>query len=48
MTVRVREATLADVPAITALVTGQWPILLFVVAMLLGIKLACWLESRLA
>ena len=35
-------------PAITALVTGQWPILLFVVAMLVGIKLACWLESRLA
>ena len=35
-------------PAITALVTGQWPALLFVIAMLVGIKLACWLESRLA
>ena len=34
-------------PAITALVTGQWQIGLFVVAMLAGIKLACWLESCL-
>ncbi len=34
-------------PAITALVTGQWQIGLFVVAMLLGIKSACWLEAHL-
>ncbi len=34
-------------PAITALVTGQWQIGLFVVAMLLGIKSACWLDARL-
>ena len=33
-------------PAITALVTGQWQILLFVTAMLSGIKLACWFTSR--
>lgn len=33
-------------PAITALVTGQWQILLFVAAMLFGIKLACWCTSR--
>jgi len=33
-------------PAITALVTGQWQILLFVTAMLFGIKLACWFTSR--
>ena len=33
-------------PAITALVTGQWQILLFVVAMLVGIKLACWVTDR--
>ncbi len=33
-------------PAITALVTGQWQILLFVAAMLFGIKLACWFTSR--
>jgi uncharacterized protein len=33
-------------PAITALVTGQWQILVFVIAMLVGIKLVCWLESR--
>ena len=35
-------------PAISALLTGHWPILLFVIAMLVCIKLACWLESRLA
>ncbi len=34
-------------PAITALVTGQWQIGLFVIAMLAGIKSSCWLESRL-
>ena len=34
-------------PAITALVTGQWQIGLFVVAMLVGIKSACWLEAHL-
>lgn len=33
-------------PAITALVTGQWQILLFVAAMLFGIKLVCWFTSR--
>lgn len=33
-------------PAITSLVTGQWQILLFVAAMLFGIKLACWVTSR--
>ena len=33
-------------PAITALVTGQWQILLFVVAMLVGIKFACWVTDR--
>lgn len=34
-------------PAITTLVTGQWQIGLFVVAMLVGIKSACWLEAHL-
>lgn len=34
-------------PAITALVTGQWQIGLFVVAMLAGIKSACWLQTHL-
>ena len=33
-------------PAITALVTGQWQILLFVTAMLIGIKSACWVTDR--
>ncbi|MGL4205669.1 MAG: DUF6691 family protein [Aeromonadaceae bacterium] len=33
-------------PALTSLVTAQWPVLLFVVAMLVGIKLVCWWEAR--
>ena len=33
-------------PALTGLVTAQWPVLLFVVAMLVGIKLVCWWEAR--
>ena len=33
-------------PALTSLVTLQWPVLLFVVAMLMGIKLTCWWEAR--
>lgn len=33
-------------PAITALVTGQWQILLFVITMLFGIKLASWVASH--
>ncbi len=33
-------------PALTSLVTAQWPLLLFVLAMLAGIKLVCWWEAR--